>query len=180
MCRFFSALGLPSGDILWHQATDSHADLVLIQGLDDTKEDATFAKLELVPPNDDGWSDVSKWEFTLDEDVRPRWVKGEMLAEWEGRMRSAAKKMIVTSGTIPIIASGVWLVGGEAVVRKMIGGRVVMVRDSASITDVRDSASITDVGGSASITGVRGSVLLSDSAKRHVLSPASGGGSDER
>ena len=157
MCDFFSGLGMPDGDVRWHDAIDSHSDLVSYFEMSDLDDDAKFAKLELTPGDDP--LDINTWAFQLDEDARPSWVTNDLLVRWEARMRSIVSRQTITTGTIEIIADGFWILGVDAKVNKMIAGRVLGLRGKATITDVR-GGTITDVWGSASITDVWGSASI--------------------
>jgi len=165
MCDFFSGLGMPDGDVRWHDAIDSHSDLVSYFEMSDLDDDAKFAKLELTPGDDP--LDINTWAFQLDEDARPSWVTNDLLVRWEARMRSIVSRQTITTGTIEIIADGFWILGGDAKVNKMIAGRVLGLRGKATITDVR-GGTITDVWGSASITDVWGGTISNVSGSASI------------
>jgi hypothetical protein len=175
VCNFLSALVLRNGDVLTHPMLDSHTDLVTYFQLPDTTAyHQHFAKVELTPED---WLDASTWRFRLDEETAPGWWE-DVAASAEAALRARAQAMVITSGEKRLIVDGCWIVGGDAVVRDVRGGRILRVQDSAQIHGVRGSAQIHDVWGSAQIHGVRGSAQirgvrdsaqLDESAKRHVV-----------
>ena len=166
MCQFFSALALRNGQVLCHPMLDSHSDLVTYFKLPDGAQwHQHFAKVELVPVD---WMDVSTWEFTLDDETEPGWWN-DVAGNVESSMRAKADAMILRSGKHRLIVDGCWIVGGNAIVTDVRGGRILRVQDSAQIRDVQDSAQIRgvwdsaqirDVGGWAQILGVWGSAQI--------------------
>jgi len=182
MCRFLSALVLPSGEVLTHPMLDSHADLVTRFKLRD--EVGRFAKVELVPGED--WLDPWTWTLHLDEPTAPEWWD-RVAEQAESTLRTRAEAMVLRDGEHRLIIDGCWIVGGTAKLYDVRGGRIVCVRDSARISHVGDSAQITNVGdsaqisdvwgsaqisdvrGSAQITSVRGSATLDAAARAHVV-----------
>ena len=159
MCQFLSVLILKNGDVLHHPMLDSHSDLVTYFSLPDTSSYVShFAKAELTPVN---YLDASTWQWRIDEPTRPSWLD-DVEAIAEAKARAIAQKMIIATGAKCLIVDGCWIVGGDAVVQDVRGGRIIHVGDSAQITDVRDSAQITNVGDSAQITNVWGSARITD------------------
>ena len=172
MCNFFSVLIRRDGSLCWHWNIDSHSDLIAHFALrDDSQFIQHFAKAELRPDlGSDACLDAGRWAWTLDEPTRPEWLTPEIEQRAEAAARRLAESFIIRTGTRRLIVDGVWLIGGDAVVSDVRGGRIITVRDSASIRDVRDSASIRDVRDSASIHGVRDSASIHgvwDSASIH-------------
>ena len=167
MCNFLSALVLKNGDVLHHPMLDSHADLVRYFKLPDTDAHIQhFAKVELTPVD---WADAATWNFRVDEEVLPVWW-ADVASAVEGTLRSRAAGMILKDGDHDLIVDGCWIVAGTAKVRDVRSGRIILVQDSAQISNVGgsaqisgvwDSAQISNVGGSAQISGVRGSAQIS-------------------
>ena len=164
MCQFFSLLILRGGGIRHHWNIDSHSDLVAYYGLRDTDAFLRhFAKAELTPPsNQADYFDFAQWQWRLDEPTRPAWLDEDAEANAAAEARAVLADRTRTTGTIPLIADGLWLLGGTVAVSKMTGGRVIGVGGSAQIRDVWGSAQIQSVGGSAQIHGVGGSARIWD------------------
>ena len=153
MCHFLSVLVMRDGSIRHHPAIDSHADLIVYYGLRDTELFLRhFAKAELVPGDD--WLHPETWTWTLDEPTRPTWLDPETETQAEAAARRVAAAMIHTTGVVPLIVDGAWILGGDVVVKRMLGGRVLAMRNSATVQDVRGSARVQDVWGSARVQRV--------------------------
>lgn len=158
MCQFFSALVLRNGDLRHHPMLDSHSDLVQYFGLrDDRLGHDHFAKIELTPGDD--WLDPATYRFRLDEETTPAWWN-EVAVDAEAACRRVVERMIIRTGERRLIVDGCWIVGGDATLTDVRGGRLMRVQDSASIQHVWGSASIRDVWGSASIRGVGDSASI--------------------
>jgi len=158
MCNFLSALVLKNGDVLHHPMLDSHADLVRYFKLPDTDAHIQhFAKVELTPVD---WADAATWNFRVDEEVLPVWW-ADVASAVEGTLRSRAAGMILKDGDHDLIVDGCWIVAGTAKVRDVRSGRIILVQDSAQISNVGGSAQISGVWDSAQISGVRGSAQIS-------------------
>jgi hypothetical protein len=136
MCQFFSSVVLRNGDLRWHPLLDSHSDIVCYFGLpDDNAHVHHFAKCELTPVEEDDWLDASRWRFRLDQEVAPVWWP-EIAPIAEANMRAAAAKMIVTSGERALLLDECLIVGGDAIVQEMRGGRIVRIR-GGTVSEIR-------------------------------------------
>jgi hypothetical protein len=135
MCNFFSALVLRNGDVLSHPSLDSHSDLVTYFQLPDVDAKIPhFAKVELTPG--DNWLTPETWAFRVDEDVEPIWWK-DIAEQAEAKVRSLAAKMVLTSGRVPLLCDGSWILGGDVRVDRVVAGaRILRVQDKASISVV--------------------------------------------
>ena len=93
MCKFKSAIILK--DRVFIPDYDSHTDMLNELGIEDTRANAErlFIRAELYPKNDDIFSDISTWEFNVDQDIRPEWFVEEVDKE---RMISAVKEWAKT------------------------------------------------------------------------------------
>ena len=169
MCEFLSALVLRNGDVLWHEATDSHSDLVRHFRLPDNTECRHFAKIEFTPRSVDGnpnYLGVDHYALRVDEDTEPIWFD-EVRELVEQKCRSIIRGMIVTDKR-DFLLGGKWILAGNACVRAVKSSHLVSVSDSAQIKYVSGSAQIKSVSGSAQIESVSGSAQIkyvSDSAQ---------------
>lgn len=110
MCQFFSALALRNGDVLSHEATGSHADLVAWFGLPDDRDCRHFAKVEFRPDDAADLADVSKYVLCVDEDTVPSWwpeVYDQVQATCAARARRMIDERAVLLGGCWILADGV-------------------------------------------------------------------------
>ena len=69
--------------------TDSHSDMIEALKIKDDKPIADFVKIEITPFEDDIFSDLTKWNFRVDQDNTPDWYVKEID---EQRTRAALKK----------------------------------------------------------------------------------------
>ena len=80
MCNFFSAIVLKNGEIVYDLNTSSHEDLIEKAGLKDDTADAdklTFARIEIVPGDDDFFTEQKNWYLKIDQSITPTWFTGE-------------------------------------------------------------------------------------------------------
>ena len=88
MCKFKSAIILK--DRVFVPDYDHHTDMLEELGIADTRENAErlFVRAELIPLNDDVFSNIDDWYFNVDQDIQPEWF----VAEYEKqRMIKAVK-----------------------------------------------------------------------------------------
>jgi hypothetical protein len=124
MCQFLSAVVLKNGDVLHHPILDSHSEIVEHFKLPDaTAHHQHFAKVELTPPpNWDGWEDVSRWAFRLDEDTAPGWWE-DVAIQAEASVRAIVSRAILPQGEYPFLLDGLALIGPGVTVRSIKNGR---------------------------------------------------------
>ena len=168
MCNFLLVLVLRDGTILHHPMIYSHSMLQryfakrpeLANVLRDHDRLERFARVEFTPG--EHWVDPEKWTLKTDEIVRPAWFDETLENQTRKRLVSMVRSMTLLEGEHSVIVDGCWIVGGTAVVREVLGGRIVAVLDSAQIRGVGGSAQIRGVGGSAQIHDVGGSAQIHD------------------
>ena len=75
MCRFKSGIILKTRCVIAQGSDDSHSDLLEEIGMDDTTQNAMtkFVRAELLPPNDEWWTDPDTWAVNIDQDIVPDW-----------------------------------------------------------------------------------------------------------
>ena len=71
MCEFKSGIIFKNRVVVAPEGNDSHSDLLESLGVEDTAENATtkFVKAELLPPDDEWWTNPSTWKFHVDQDI---------------------------------------------------------------------------------------------------------------
>ena len=169
MCQFFSALVVRNGDVLWHEATDSHTDLVRHYQLPDNTDCRHFAKVEFTPPAKNGrpdYLDVGNYTLRVDEYTEPAWFE-EYREAVTAKCRHIVQSMIITDAR-DLILGGKWILAGDAKINDFRARAVICqdsasidsVRDTARIGSVRDTARIDSVGDTARIDSVGGSASI--------------------
>lgn len=92
MCNFKSAIILKNKVVLAPTWNESHSRLLESMSIEDTTFNATkkFLRVELLPKNGDKTSDVSEWEYRVDQDSKPDWYEKDP-ARYEQEFREAVR-----------------------------------------------------------------------------------------
>ena len=180
MCKFKSAIILK--DRVFIPDYDHHQEMLKALNIADTKENAErlFVRAELIPKNQDVFSNIEDWEFVVDQDIIPEWF----VAEYEKqRMIEAVKGwakshihigidgLEISEGTSHYIkdcknvtirdSASVENICGSASVKNIYGSASVEnICDSASVENICDSASVKYIYGSASVENIYGSASV--------------------
>lgn len=79
MCKFKSGIIFKNRVVLTPEGNESHSDLLDSLGIEDNHMNAskTFVRAELIPPNDNKYSDVSEWKYNVDQDIVPDWYEND-------------------------------------------------------------------------------------------------------
>ena len=90
MCRFKSGIILKNKNVIAQGENNSHSDLLEKIRIEDTTENAmrVFVRAELIPPNNEWWTDVDTWKFNVDQDIVPDWFETD-----KKNMNSCLEKM---------------------------------------------------------------------------------------
>ena len=108
MCKLKSAIILK--DRVFVPDYDSHTDMLKELGIEDTRANAKrlFVRAELIPTNGDVFSNISGWNFNVDQDILPEWF----VAEYEKqRMIEAVKSWAL--GRIHVGKGGLTITEGK-------------------------------------------------------------------
>ena len=101
MCKVWSGIARRDGRCFSMGNDPSHDEILFSAGLkDDTadKDEMAFARVEIVPPGGDYSLPLSKWEFKVDEQVRPTWLAGKHEVAARRALKSWAKEHIIRKG----------------------------------------------------------------------------------
>lgn len=92
MCNFKSGVILKNRVVLAPEGNESHSNLLESLGIEDSHMNAskTFVRAELTPKDDNRASDVSTWEYRVDQDIVPDWYEVDP-ERYEEEFRSAVK-----------------------------------------------------------------------------------------
>ena len=143
MCQFFSALVLRNGDILWHEATDSHSDLVAHFQMPDNPACKHFAKVEFTPPEVEGWPMFEDWEkynLRVDEDTRPDWFD-EVENGVVKKLQSVIRSMIVNDER-PLILGGARILVSGAKINAIKSSRVISMSGTSRVGSMYGTSSV--------------------------------------
>ena len=156
MCQFKSAIILK--DRIFIPDYDSHTEMLEELGIADTTENAErlFVRAELIPANNDVFSDIDTWIFHVDQDIQPEWF----VAEYEKqRMIQAVKGWAKTHIHIGIdnlkIDSGKGHYIEDCKNVEICGSATVnYIYGSATVNNICDSATVKNIYGSATVNNI--------------------------
>ena len=169
MCKFKSAIILK--DRVFIPDYDSHSDMLQELGIKDTEENACrlFVRAELIPKNDDCKSDVSTWEYIVDQDILPDWYEAgydekrmrDAVQDWaKNRIHIGIDDLVISSGEGHIILDcKVKKICGDAQIRSIQGNSGVdCISGSAHVECISGSVRVDRISGSAHVKYIYGSV----------------------
>lgn len=92
-------------------ANDSHSDLLESLKIEDTTENAMrmFVRAELLPKNDEWWTDPDTWEMNVDQDILPEWFendKEKYIAQFQEAVKDWWKEHVMIDQKIEELSSG--------------------------------------------------------------------------
>ena len=163
MCRFRSGIILKTRCVVAQGADDSHTALLEELNIDDTRENAMrkFVRVELVPPNDEWWSDPDTWETNVDQDITPEWFdidKEKYLDNFRKAVKEWWKEHILVDKKIEELSSGYYRLKRCEVkkllkdVQVMLGSSTVQeMRDSSTVQEMRDSSTVQEMWDSSTV-----------------------------
>nr|DAQ01494.1 MAG TPA: hypothetical protein [Caudoviricetes sp.] len=158
MCQLKSGILLK--DRVFIPDYDSHEDMLKELKIEDTEDNAKrlFVRAELIPPNDNVFTPVSKWKYRVDQDILPDWYVPEID---EKRMRNAvaewAKEHIHVGEKIEEITSGLHWIKDGTVGTISGSAKVELVSGSAKVVNIFGSAKVEKIFGSAEVEKIFGS-----------------------
>ncbi len=93
MCQFKSGIILKSKVVLTPEGNESHSDLLDSLGIEDTRMNATrtFVRAELIPQDNNKYSNISEWTYRVDQDIVPDYYE-EDPDRHEQEFRDAVKE----------------------------------------------------------------------------------------
>ena len=135
MCEFLSAIVMRNGDILTHDATDSHELLAkhfkLVEHRDSDKGVNGWVKVEFCPPNHE-YDQPDRYVLRIDEDCAPAWWDAEMVEKVTGSLRAMIERMIVSANE-ELLLGGRHIVASGKRVGQLVAGTAIAC-DSSTVT----------------------------------------------
>ena len=153
MCKLKSAIILK--DRIFMPDYDSHSKMLEELGITDDYINASkvFVRAELSPENEDVFSDIDSWEFSVDQDITPEWFDEKDCAE---RMRKAVKEWAKTH--IFIGQNELKISHGENIFIKDC--KNVDICGSATVNYICDNATVNYICGSATVNYICGNATV--------------------
>ena len=143
MCKFYSAIILPTGEVLHDIHTSSHEDLIQLHGLRDDKV-GRFAKLEYTS---DDLFDLSTYTLRVDEDIKPDWLTDAMLDAAERKLHQIVKKRIITEDR-KLLMGGIFIVA-EGVKIGTVKNAVIEVIKNSTVNAMRENSTVNEMWGNS-------------------------------
>ena len=171
MCKLKSAIILK--DKIFMPDYDSHSKMLEELGITDDYINASkvFVRAELSPENEDIFSDIDGWKFSVDQDITPEWFDEKDCAE---RMRNTVKEWAKThifigqNGLAISHGENIFIkdcknvdIYGKAMVKYICGNTTVKnIYDSATVEYIYDSATVEYIYGKATVEYICGSTTV--------------------
>ena len=180
MCQFKSAIILK--DRVFIPDYDSHTDMLEELKIEDTVANAErlFIRAELIPYNNDVFSDIDKWLFVVDQDITPDWYvenydKQRMIKavkEWAKshihigvgnlRLDSGSEHYIKDCKNVLICGNAtVKYICGNATVKYIYGNATVNnIYGNAAVEYICDNATVNNIYGNAAVEYICGNTTV--------------------
>ena len=144
MCKLKSAIILK--DRIFMPDYDSHSKMLEELKITDDYFNASkvFVRAELSPKNEDVFSDIDGWEFSVDQDITPEWFDEKDCAE---RMRKTVKEWAKTH----IFIGQNWL--------KISHGENIFIKDCKNV-DIYGNATVENICGNATVENIYGNATV--------------------
>ena len=145
MCRFKSGIILKTRCAVAEGANDSHSDLLEQLNIEDTEVNAMskFVRVELLPPNNEWWTDPETWKINVDQDILPDWYKADSEkynAEFRQAVKDWWKEHVLIDQKIDELSSGYYRLK-RCEVKKLLKDVQVMC-DSSTVQRMCDSSTV--------------------------------------
>ena len=144
MCKLKSAIILK--DKIFMPDYDSHSKMLEELGITDDYINASkvFVRAELSPENEDVFSDIDSWEFSVDQDITPEWFDEKDCAE---RMRNTVKEWAKTH----------IFVGQNDL--KISHGENIFIKDCEDV-DIYGNTTVNNICGNATVESICGKATV--------------------
>ena len=143
MCKFKSGIILKSRSYIAEGYDDSHTNLLEKLNIEDTRENAMrkFVRVELIPNNNEWWTDPITWKINIDQDILPDWFeedKEKYLKEFRERVTDWWNKHVFVDKTIKKLESGYYRLK-RCKIDRLLNGAEVILNNSTVQTMYEDS-----------------------------------------
>ena len=171
MCKLKSAIILK--DKIFMPDYDSHSKMLEELGITDDYINASkvFVRAELSPENEDIFSDIDGWKFSVDQDITPEWFDEKDCAE---RMRNTVKEWAKThifigqNGLAISHGENIFIkdcknvdIYGKAMVKYICGNTTVKnIYDSATVEYIYGKATVEYIYGKATVENIYGNATV--------------------
>lgn len=158
MCKLKSGIILK--DRVYIGETDSHTELLKELGIEDTFENASkiFVRAELLPTDNDVFSNIDSWEYSVDQDILPDWYMKDFDRE---RMVEAVKEW--AKNHVHVNKVGLHLKSGKQHYIKDC--EQVVIDGSAEVECIIKNSKIEKISGYATVRWISDSATIGEISK---------------
>ena len=154
MCKFKSGIILKNMIVIAEGSNDSHSDLLESLGIDDTYENAVrkFVRVELVPPNNEWWTNPDSWNINIDQDVKPDWFNEDperYIAEFKEKVKEWWTNHVLIDKAIDELSNGYYRLK-RCEVKRLLNDVQVMC-DSSTVQRMYDSSTVQEMYDSSTV-----------------------------
>lgn len=154
MCKFKSGLIMKTRCVIAPGENNSHSALLEELNIVDNGWNArnVFVRAELLPPNDEWWTDPDTWTANIDQDYVPEWFetdKERYIAEFRAAVKEWWKQHVFVGQEIECLSNGYFLLR-DCHVRFLDKGACVVLMNS-KVNDMRDNALVREMSGDSTI-----------------------------
>ena len=174
MCGFKSGLILKNRCVIAEGANDSHSDLLESLGIEDNIENAmrVFVRVELLPPNEEWWTDPDTWKENVDQDILPEWFendKDRYFDEFRKAVKDWWKEHVRIDEEIEELSSGYYRLKRCKVknmlkdVKAMLDNSTVQnMWDNSTVQDMRDNSTVQNMRDNSTVQNMWGNSTVQD------------------
>ena len=152
MCRFKSGIILKARCVVAQGNDDSHTNLLEALGIEDTTQNAMtkFVRAELIPPDNEWWTNPDTWKINIDQDITPDWFnedKERYISDFTEAVKQWWEAHVLVDKKIDELSSGYYRLK-RCEVKKLLKDVQVMC-DSSSVQEMYDSSIVQRMYGSS-------------------------------
>ena len=158
MCNFFSCIVTENGDVLFDPISNSHEIIISNNAKnfdlsDDTADPAElkFARVEILPPNDDVFQPVDKWDFTIDQRIIPAWWSEFHKKQAYDCLNTFLDSVLLKDKKIQELSTGRYWVKDCQIAELKGNVLIVKMLGSSQVGEMRDSSQIREMWGSSQV-----------------------------
>ena len=163
MCRFKSGIILKTRCVVADGVNDSHSDLLDGLGIEDTEINAMtkFVRVELLPPNNEWWTDPDRWKINIDQDILPDWYKEDKEKyneDFRKEVKEWCNKHVLVDKNIRELKEGYYLLKDCDV--ETLANNAVVVLYNATVKRMYDNATVERMYDNATVERMYGNATV--------------------
>ncbi len=148
MCQFKSGIILKNKVVVAQGANDSHSILLEELNIEDTRENAMrkFVRAEMIPPNNEWWSNPDTWEIKIDQDIVPDWFeidKEKYIEEFRMNVKEWWKIHVLIDKKIDELNTGYYRLK-RCEVKRLLNDVQVMC-DNSTVQEMCDNSTVNEM-----------------------------------